>query len=277
MGVRKYLIVPQLVIASARAPRDQKVAWQRYWSSVERTGSAGDVLWDAGERAELDGAVERLRAHADLTLPLVDLGCGNGRQARALTRDAPHVLGVDHAAAAVQRARAETLDDPPPGPGTVDFRVADVTEPGMGEHLRGELGEVNVHVRGVLHVVEPADRPTVVANLAAMIGGRGTAYMCETNLPGDPLDYLIFQGATPLTMPHVLRRLVAGGLRAPSHFGAAEVADSFPGADGWRVLDAGPTTIYGVPHRPGDPPQKIPGYYAVLRRSFPGDRVARGE
>jgi hypothetical protein len=78
---------------------------------------------------------------------------------------------------------------------------------------------VNAHIRGVLHVVDPPDRPTVVGNLKAMLGERGTAYVCETNLPGDALDYLVFQGATPTSMPVPLQRLVASGLRPPSHFG----------------------------------------------------------
>jgi hypothetical protein len=72
-----------------------------------------------------------------------------------------------------------------------------VAEPGLGKRLYDEMGEVNVHVRGVLHVVDPPDRPTVVGNLKAMLGERGTAYVCETNLPGDALDYLVFQRATP--------------------------------------------------------------------------------
>jgi hypothetical protein len=72
-----------------------------------------------------------------------------------------------------------------------------VAEPGLGKRLYDEMGEVNVHVRGVLHVVDPPDRPTVVGNLKAMLGERGTAYVCETNLPGDALDYLVFQGAPP--------------------------------------------------------------------------------
>jgi SAM-dependent methyltransferase len=265
MKLRKYLLLPRLLLLAARAPRDQRLAWDRYWSEVTRTGFDGDVLWDAGEPTELTESIKRLYAHADPDLPIVDLGCGNGRQARAFTRYAPRVLGLDRSAAAVNRARLEAVGLPPPGPGSLQFRVADVAEPGMGKRLCDEIGEVNVQVRGVLHVVDPPDRPTVVGNLKAMLGERGTAYVCETNLPGDALDYLVFQGATPTSMPVPLHRLVASGLQPPSHFGPTELARYFPAADGWRLLAHGPLTLYGIPLRQGDGAQHIPGYFAVLQ------------
>ena len=265
MKVRKYLLLPRLLLLAVRAPRDQRLAWDRYWSEVTRTGFDGEVLWDAGDETELTESVTRLYEHADPDLPIVDLGCGNGRQARAFTRSAPRVLGLDRSAAAVNRARLEAAESPPPGPASLEFQVADVAEPGMGKRVHEQMGAANVHVRGVLHVVDAPDRPTVVDNLKAMLGDRGTAYVCETNLPGDPLDYLMFQGATPTSMPVAVHRLVASGLRPPSHFGPAELARYFPAADGWQLLAHGPTTLHGIPLRQGEGSQHIPGYFAVLR------------
>jgi hypothetical protein len=65
-------------------------------------------------------------------------------------------------------------------------------------------------------------------------------------------------------MPTMIRRLVASGVRPPSHFGAAEVAVHFPQPP-WRVLAEGPTMMYGLPVRPGDQLQRIPSYFAVMR------------
>ncbi|HJY46950.1 MAG TPA: hypothetical protein VJ301_20245 [Propionibacteriaceae bacterium] len=76
MKLRKYLLLPRLLLLAARAPRDQRLAWDRYWSEVARTGFDGDVLWDAGEPTELTESAKRLYAHADPDLPIVDLGCG---------------------------------------------------------------------------------------------------------------------------------------------------------------------------------------------------------
>jgi SAM-dependent methyltransferase len=258
MGWSKYLLIPQLTWYALGSPRNQRRAWDRYWSGTRATGRTGDVLWDAGQPEEAEAVAARMRAHADPTLPLVDVGCGNGRQARALAGLASRVVGIDLSAAAVERARRESED------ASLEFRVADMTDDGLGRRLRAELGEANVHIRGVLHIVAPADRPTVVGNLADLLGSRGTAYVCETNAPGDALDYLVTQGATPTSMPEVLRRCIAAGIRPPRHIGPREVAEYFP-ADAWEVLDSGPTTMYGVPLRPGDAVQRIPSYFAVLR------------
>lgn len=266
MSLRKYLLIPQLSLYGLRAPRDQGSAWERYWSGVRSTGANGEVLWDADQPAEVEAVAAQLQAHIDPTLPLVDLGCGSGRQARALARArlASQVLGIDASAAAIARAQLEAAEGSDRW--NLEFRVADAAEPGLGERLAVELGEVNVHIRGMLHVVDPARRSAVVQNVGTLLGTRGTAYVCETNLVGDPLDYLVFQGATPMSLPDVVRRLVAAGVRPPSHFGAAEVAEYFPDS-GWRVLADGPTVMYGVPLRPGGSVQQIPSFFAVLRRA----------
>jgi SAM-dependent methyltransferase len=275
MSWRKYLLIPQLSLYAIRAPRQQARAWQRYWSSVRRTGADGEVLWDADQPAEVAAVAEQLRDRADLSLPLVDLGCGNGRQARALAPLVPRVLGIDVSAAAIERARRESADGPSrPDGGELEFRVADLAEPGLGEKLAAELGEVNVHIRGVLHVVDPQGRAEVVRTVAALLGRRGVAYVCESDLPGDPLEYLLFQGVTATSMPDVVRRLIAAGVRAPSHFGPAQVAEYFPGAD-WQVLADGPTVMHGVPLRPGEPLQRIPSYFAVLTRRQGSHAITR--
>jgi len=238
MTWRKYLLIPRLVVTSIGAPRAPLRAWERYWSGVRRTGPDGDVLWDTGEPAEFDLVAGQLREHAE-TLPIVDLGCGSGRQARALARRDPA------------------------GP-AVEFRTGDITEPGLGDRLAAELGEVNVHIRGVLHVLTDEQRRTVAETVAALVGRRGTLFLCETDQPGDPLDYLIAQGARPTHLPPALHRLIRSGVPAPRHFGPAELAAAFP-PPRWRVLAEGAATMYGVPIRPGEGPQRIPSWFAVLR------------
>jgi SAM-dependent methyltransferase len=259
MELRRYLLVPRLVLASLGAPRNQTRAWNRFWSSVRRTGADGDVLWDVMHPEEAGFTATQLRTHADLSLPMVDLGCGNGSRARALAALCPRVVGIDVATAAIGRARAESAPVP-----TVEFRVADVADPEVGPKLAAEIGDANVHVRGVLHVVPPAARPAVVRTIARLLGRRGTLFVSETNPPGHPLDYLASQGVTPTRMPTMIRRLVASGVRPPSHFGATEVAEHFPQPP-WRVLAEGPTIMYGQPVRPGEDMQRIPSYFAVLR------------
>ena len=260
MTLRKYLLLPQVLRHSLRASRDQREAWERYWSEIGSTGRHGQVLWDADVRDDLDATVARLREHGDLGLPIVDLGCGNGRQARALAAYVPRVVGLDCSESAVKRATEESDGVP-----NAEFRVADVAEPGLGRRLNTELGDVNAHVRGLLHQVDDADRPDVVANLRDLVGTAGVVHLCETDVPGGALELLEEHGATPRTVPDVVRRLASAGIRPPRHFGAAELAACFADDD-WRVVVSGPATMHGVPLAEGGDLQRLPGFFAVLRR-----------
>src|SRR5688572_8012398 len=120
MSLRKYLLLPQVLRLSLHAPRDQRQTWERYWSEIGSTGPQGQVLWDADVRDELDATVGHLRVYGDMSLPVVDLGCGNGRQARALAAYAPRVVGIDGSESAVKRATEESDGVP-----NAEFRVAD--------------------------------------------------------------------------------------------------------------------------------------------------------
>jgi SAM-dependent methyltransferase len=255
---RKVLLVPRLILTSVGAPRSQPRAWERYWSTVRRAGPNGEVLWETGERAEFDQFAAQLREHADLTLPMVDLGCGSGWLMRAMADLAPRVVGIDASAAAVAHARRDGAA------AEVDFRVADITDPGLGERLGAELGEVNVHIRGVLHILPDERRGPVADTIAALLGTRGTLYICETNQAGDPLDYLIAQGARPTHLPAPVHRLIRSGVQPPRHLGPAELRKLFA-PPGWRMLAHGPTEMYALPVEPGGPPQRIPAHFAVAQ------------
>ncbi|GAB2577902.1 hypothetical protein Aab01nite_10770 [Paractinoplanes abujensis] len=258
MTWRKYLLIPRLTLTALGAPRDQARAWDRYWTSVSRTGPGGDVLWEADEPAEHERLAAALKQHAAPGLPMVDLGCGSGRRTYELSDFAPRVIGVDGSAAAIARAT-------PAGDDRVTFRVADVGAPGLGERLHGELGDANVHIRGVLHVLDDDARHALAGNVAALLGERGTLFLSETDHAGDPLDYLLDQGARPTRLPPLVDRLIRAGVRAPRRFGAAETEAVFPAGE-WEIVDQGRSEVYGVPLEPGGPVQRVPAWSAVIRR-----------
>lgn len=260
MDIRKFLVIPQLVWYGMRAPRDPGQAWDRYWSGIRRTGAGGDVLWDAASRDELDRVLARILARMDRTLPMVDVGCGNGRFSRLLAAHFPRVLGIDISAAAVERAGTES-----PGVANVEYRVMDAGAPGTGRQIARELGEVNVFMRGVFHVFDETQRTNAVGNLAEMLGGRGAVYCMETNYEGDPLDQLVAQGATMTSLPEPVRKCIAAGVKPPRHFGEAEVRAFFP-AGAWETVESGPLTIHGLPMTTQAEFEPIPGYYAIVRR-----------
>ncbi|MFO0754999.1 MAG: class I SAM-dependent methyltransferase [Byssovorax sp.] len=260
MSAKKLLLIPQLMYYGLRAPRDQAKAWDRFWGGIEKTGPEGQVLWDTDHPKEIEAVLSRVRAHMDLTLPLVDVGCGNGRFSRLLGARAPRVVGVDVSSQAIARARVESKDI-----AGITFQVLDIGAPGAAAALHAELGDANVFMRGVLHVLDPKHRAAAAQNLSTLLGTRGVAYLSETNIDGDPLDHLVLQGATPTSMPDPLRRCIAAGIRPPSHFGDAEVRAYFPREE-WDIVEGGPTTMFTVPLRTKTEIEELSSYYAVVRR-----------
>lgn len=260
---KKYLLVPRLIRLSSGAPKDPLTAWDRYWGSVRSTGASGDVLWDSGSSHELEGYLPKL-SRMDATLPIVDVGCGNGSFTRLLAGHFPHALGVDYAANAVERARQESAGAP-----TTSFAVCDMTEPGasrtIGTALAGAgfSGDANVFIRGVLHVLDRKGRAALAANLLPVVGRRGTVFLAETDFPGTPVDYVTHLGATRESIPAPLEWAIRG-LPMPGRFGARQRGKAFPASD-WNLVEEGAADIETRPLSNPSRPDVIPGYYAILR------------
>jgi SAM-dependent methyltransferase len=261
MSWQKYLMVPKLIWHGLRAPGDKTAAWERYWGAVQRTGADGEVLWDAGSQNELERSLKQLLPHMDRGLPIVDVGCGNGRHTRALAAHFPTALGLDVSSQAIERARQESRDQ-----ANVSYRVLDASVPGIGQTLARELGDMNIYVRGVFHILDHPRRLAMVQNLRDMLGERGMLFLVETAHEGSPLDYLTSLGATPSSFPTPLQRCIESGLPAPRNFGERRFRQYFPDK-AWETLASGPTFLHGVPMRTRNELEQIPAFFALVRRA----------
>ena len=272
MRWRQALLAPHVLRWAVRAPRDTSTRWDRYWAAVTATGDGGDVLWDSSRPDEAQRYLDLLTAHVDPRLPVIDLGCGNGRFTRTMATRFPHVIGIDLSPAAVARAREETLVERIPRqrdsdnhPGHLEFRAADLTADDVGARLHDELGDANVFVRGVLHVLDIDARRRSAATIRAVTGTTGTVLIAETNYAGPLLGYLESLGGGPRGLPHPLARAIASGLPVPRPFGVDQLDQSFP-QDHWdRLLVDADAAITAVPMHRSDAPETIPGLLAVLR------------
>ena len=276
MSWRKYLLVPGLALQGLGRTPPPEDAWDTYWAAVERTGQHGDVLWDGAGRQESQWWHEAARTWLDPSLPVLDLGCGNGRLARLLAAGFPAgVLGVDVSAAAVALAQRESVEVP-----GVRFRAMDVTGPGAAATIAEALGSearggTNVVVRGVFHVLDDAARQATALALGGVVGDRGTLLLLETNWSGDLLGYLEHLGARAGRLPDALRRVLDGKLPRPSAFGPAELARTFP-ADRWVTVATGPVGIEPVVLPEIGRSPTIPGFYAVLRTASAAEPAGAG-
>jgi len=256
------LLIPRVAWLAGRSRRDPDRGWNRYWGQVQGTGVGGDVLWDTGDLDEALVYLDLMRAHLDMNLPLVDIGCGNGRFTRRLAPHVPRVLGVDLAANAITRAVSESVGVP-----NVTFRVVDATVPGATTPIAADLSPVNVFVRGVLHVLAPAQQAVMASNLLPLVGATGRVFLGETNYRGGPLGYLRHLGASIGGIPAPLERAIRT-IPQPGHFGPDERHRAFPDAD-WTVLADGITDVQTIPLKGSVEPEHIPGYYAILAARIP--------
>jgi SAM-dependent methyltransferase len=253
----RALLVPHVIRLGLRAPRDVATRWDRYWADVRATGDDGDVLWDSSSPGEAQRYLDLLVAHADPELPVVDVGCGNGRFTRKLASRFPRALGVDLSPHAIARAREEAA-----GTADVEFRAVDMLGPGAADDLPHPS---NVFVRGVLHVLDAPAREALASAIGDLLGTRGTALIAETNYDGPMLGYLESLGAGPRGLPRPLARAIASGLPQPSRFGNAELDSSFPPARWERVLVDDSSRITTALTGRAGAPTTIPAYVAVLR------------
>ncbi len=254
--VDQLRMVPEVARLAVRTPRNAAVAWEGYWSRVRTTGPAGEVLWDAGIGPEAEQYAAVMDEFMDRSMPVIDVGCGNGRWTRWLSRRFPQVLGVDVSASAVQRAGEESE-----GVRGVDYRTLDLTVPGAGRLLQAEFGDSHVFVRGVFHVLRPKQREQLGRNLRDVVGARGRVLLTETDYRGTPLSYMQSLGARPGSIPAPLRRAI-GSIPVPGHFGPAERRAALPDSI-WTVLADGPALIEAIPMS-GRTTTSIPGYLAML-------------
>lgn len=253
------VLVARVAALSFRLPRRPDRLWDAFWHGVSQGFLTEPVIWEAGATDEIGQHLERMAGTLNPGLPIVDVGCGSGAISRRLTEVFPSVLGVDVSPEAVAAARAANAET-----GRLAFRTVDATRPDAVEAIAGELGDANVFVRGVFHVLGRRRQARLVRSVEVLLGEKGRIYLVESNVPGGALNYLRSLGATGKRIPGPLRQAIST-LPKPGHFGAAQRSRVFPPRQ-WAVLAEGPGVLETVPMEPGGPRGQIPAYWAVLAR-----------
>jgi len=254
------MLVPTVVRLTSHAPKDPLTGWEGYWRGIHSTGRSGEVLWDSGSLTEALQYADAIVAHFDPTLPVIDVGCGNGTYTRWLAKTFPHVTGIDVSQSAVDLAKKESA-----GLNNIDFLAVDATQIGAGDALLKQMGPSNIFVRGVLHVLKPDKQARLADNLRVLVKSTGRVFLTETNFPGNSLAYMQELGATRQNIAPPLRSALEN-LPRPGHFGAQERGRAFPSAQ-WKLITDGPVSIEVVPMNSHDLRQQVPGYFAVLTGS----------
>ncbi|MEU5704375.1 class I SAM-dependent methyltransferase [Streptomyces aurantiacus] len=228
-------------------------AWDAFWSSLP--AEPGAALWDSAPRLTAARHLPLLRDHADLSLPLVDVGCGSGRQTQWLARHFPQVVGVDIAEAAVELAAASH------GAPNVTYRRADLLDEDTVTALRAEFGDVNVYMRGVLHQLAPDDRTRMLRNIRLLLGGAGVLFTQElTERTGWYIAELLAGGEQLPKTAGLAAHFDFGARIAPAHDGRLRLL--FEG-NGYDVVADGDIALHTTEHTSGGHPLELPTRYLV--------------
>lgn len=228
-------------------------SWENYWTTV--TGAKGEIFWDADPIHAAQEDLELLRDHFNPSLPLVDLGCGNGTQTRFLANHFARVIGTEIAPAAVELARKTN------GAPNVSYRLLDVLRPGDAQRLHQEIGDANLYVRTVLHQLSPTDHKAAVESIEQLLGAAGILYLIELSSAAEPFfAQLIQQYGPPPGLARVFQHQITPGM-----LNEKDLATLFP-AGRFALLKTGESRIQTVHTLPTGEVVQVPAFYAVLHR-----------
>jgi len=223
--------------------------WEDFWQEVLASDQGHSTLWDADPARAIEEDIARFMPHFDPALPLLDLGCGAGRQTVELARHWEAVVGIDKSAAAVKLAQSIPSDGM-----RVSFRVVDIMDAGAVQSLHDEFGDLNVYVRGVFHVIRPHMRPQYLSSLGVLLGKTGTLYQIELRWAAARCFQEV-PGLQAWRMPENVR------------LNAFELTDQkryFPDEE-WLILEQGRGSIVTAEDA-GNGPVRLPASYLIVRR-----------
>jgi SAM-dependent methyltransferase len=233
-----------------------RAGWEQYWNSFQE--SPAKVFWNA-DPSEAAQDVAVFEDYFLATLPVVDAGCGDGTHTRALANhwNFSDIIGTDVASAAIAFAPARNGS-------RITYRTLDLLRPEEAASLHQDVGDANVHVRGVLHQLPHAYRETAAISLAQLLGNYGTLYLKELSPAAEMyLTELIGRFGPVEGLERVVGVLGKAGIHWGS-FGETDIATLFP-PERFTLLAKGESRIQTTNRLPTGEAITIPAIYAVLR------------
>lgn len=145
--------------------------WDRFWTDLRE--SPGTSPWDVDPNYVAHAHLHLFGSVLDPSLPVIDVGCGDGAQTAAIAQHFDRVLGVDVAPHALERARKHHS-----GPG-IQYEQLDLLHPEQAAALHDRIGDAGLYVRTVLHAFTPDELKLAVTSLAHLAGETGGAFLYE--------------------------------------------------------------------------------------------------
>jgi SAM-dependent methyltransferase len=238
-------------------------SWEAYWGELAREGES--ALWDSPSATAAAIHLQLGKPYLDTSLPMIDLGCGSGRQTARLAESFARVVGVDIAEHALALARRDNNVE------NVEYRRVDLLDPGEVAALKAELGETNVYVRGVLHQLPPDDRGRALHGISELLGRGGHLIAHElTDLTRWVVQSLFeADGPAPEKFERLHRHF---GFGTPALLVEDRQLDALLTRSGLHVVASGENTLQTTQLGGDGAPVELPTEWALARNSAPHPR-----
>jgi SAM-dependent methyltransferase len=230
--------------------------WEAFYEKTYVKG-AGKALWEVPASESVGQDFLAFSAVFDRDLPVLDIGCGTGAQARYLASHFPRVLGIDAAKTAVQLALE--AGNPP----NLDFWTADASDEQDCLRISASYGDLNIYMRGVLHQIDANSQEAFVRNLSKLMGQRGALYFVE--VANHIRAYFAEEGngSGYHELPRLVQEVFVSNL-PPAGICLEDVPRLFP-ASQFDVLQAGNTSLATNLHLPSGKNIRIPAVYSLIK------------
>lgn len=227
--------------------------WDGFYASLG-AGGTGTALWDVEPGRAVACDYPLFAGHFAETLPIVDFGCGTGRQTAFLGRIHGRTTGLDVSSEAIRLARASCSQE------GIDFLTIDEADPEYFRRIHARLGDAHVYMRGVLHQVRPEDVAQLVTALHTLLGVRGRLFFTEVS--STVRTYLTSESTRFSQLPGLMQRTLIS--RLPPR---GLLLDDFPGifpGNQFQVLDSGESQLNTNIVFGKEKPIRIPAVYGVM-------------
>ncbi|MEC3975500.1 class I SAM-dependent methyltransferase [Amycolatopsis sp. H20-H5] len=231
-------------------------SWEAYWGEVAQAGET--ALFDSPSATAAAVHLRRCMPHVDPALPIIDLGCGSGRQTVRLAESFTRVIGVDIAEPALAIARRDNAA------ANVEYRQVDLLEDAAVAALATELGEVNVYVRSVLHQLSSDQQQRVLRGVAVLLGHRGVLIVHElTTLTRWVIrSFIESEEAAPVKFARLQRHF---GMSAATLQDEDRQLDVLLTRHGLHVIESGDDTLQTTQLDADGAPIELPTAWALAR------------
>lgn len=206
--------------------------WDTYWAEIQQNDTFAP--WDIASEASIEADRQAMAPYFQSSQLLLDLGCGTGIEAFALSRYFDKVVGVDVSSEVISQANSTYPQS------NVEFQQLDGLDSNQVKDFIQKHGHTNIYMRGVLQQIQISDRELFLENLHLLMGDHGYLFFKEISTEAKSyFQKIIFEKRR---LPSQLHRVLIQQVTKLVGLNIADISDIFTPPQ-FQVVESGETYI----------------------------------